>query len=103
MEITYKFNKQDKVGVCFLFEPTIRGVKVTDHNDYVFVNHETEEAISISIGKHIAEPYKRATLSWSNWNTKDGGEIEFADKFHHCLETAILIASLINAHYKKGN
>jgi hypothetical protein len=101
MEITYKFNKQDKVGVCFLFEPNIRGVVVTDYGDWVHITHADDRLIRITVGKHLAKPHERATMDWCA--SKQGGQIEYVDRFHHCLETAILIASLINSHYKKGN
>jgi len=79
------------------------GVKVTDGDDYVFITHEIEAGISITVGKHIGKPEERATISWSNYATLQGGDVEFTDKFHHCLETAIMIASLINAHFKVRN
>ena len=103
MEITYKHYLADKIPLVFKFEPTIVGVTIVNTEDYVFVSHKIEPIkISIIVSKHCGKE-QRATLSWFDMDTQDGGDVEFADKFHHCLETAILIASLINAHYKKGN
>ena len=102
MLITYRHSPKDSIPNAVNFEPHIVGVIVTDHNDFVYIQHEKTDDICITVGKHQGISTERATLSWGNVNTKRGGDVKFAEQFCHCLQTAISIATMINYQFKLG-